>query len=83
MTEHAANGIYDGAAITLWERGSSAAVIWKSGAKHRGMQIRCLFWNENFSMVCPSLQGDMLIDFASLEKMATLALLKSASRMAT
>ena len=36
MTEHAANGIYDGAAITLWERGSSAAVIWNSGAKHRG-----------------------------------------------
>jgi len=36
VTEHAANGIYDGAAITLWERGSSAAVIWKSGAKHRG-----------------------------------------------
>lgn len=39
MTEHAANGIYDGAAITLWERGSSAAVIWKSGAKHRGRPI--------------------------------------------
>ena len=45
VTEHAANGIYDGAAITLWERGSSAAVIWKSGAKHRGMQIRFLLWN--------------------------------------
>ena len=36
MTEHAANGVYDGAAITTWERGSSAAVIWKADGKHRG-----------------------------------------------
>ena len=55
MTEHAANGIYDGAAITLWERGSSAAVIWKSGAKHRGTQIRSLLWNSSVSMGHPPL----------------------------
>ena len=36
ITEHAANGIYDGAAITVWERGSPAAVIWQSGGQHRG-----------------------------------------------
>jgi len=36
ITEHAANGIYDGAAITVWERGSAAAVIWQSGGQHRG-----------------------------------------------
>ena len=39
MTEHAANGIYDGAAVTIWERGSPATVIWnndKSGGGHRG-----------------------------------------------
>ena len=38
MTEHAANGVYDGAAVTTWERGSSAAVIWKADGKHRGNQ---------------------------------------------
>ena len=38
MTEHAANGVYDGAAVTTWERGSSAAVIWKADGKHRGEQ---------------------------------------------
>ena len=50
MTEHAANGIYDGAAITLWERGSSAAVIWKSGAKHRGILIVPYKYNESVNV---------------------------------
>ena len=36
MTDHAINGIYDGAANTVWARGSSAAVIWTTGSKHKG-----------------------------------------------
>ena len=36
MTEHAINGIYVGAANTVWARGSSAAVIWTTGSKHKG-----------------------------------------------
>ena len=39
MTEHAGNGIYDDAANTVWARGSSAAVIWTTGSKHKGRQI--------------------------------------------
>ena len=39
MTEHAINGIYDDAANTVWVRGSSAAVIWTTGSKHKGRQI--------------------------------------------
>ena len=36
VTEHAANGLYDDAAVTVWERGSSAYVVWTTGSKHRG-----------------------------------------------
>jgi len=35
--EHAADGLFDNAAVTKWERGKAAEVLWKSGAKHRGM----------------------------------------------
>ena len=38
-TEHAANGLFDDAAVTVWERGSTPEVIWKSKGKHRGMAI--------------------------------------------
>ena len=35
-TVYAGNGLYDDAAITIWTRGSTAEVIWKTQAKHRG-----------------------------------------------
>ena len=35
--EHAEDGLFDNAAVTKWERGKAAEVLWKSGAKHRGM----------------------------------------------
>ena len=35
-TDHAAAGLFDDAAVTVWYRGSTAEVIWKTGAKHRG-----------------------------------------------
>ena len=33
---YAGNGLYDNSAITVWTRGSTAEVIWKTQAKHRG-----------------------------------------------
>lgn len=36
--EHAADGFFDDAAITTWNRGGTAEVIWASGANHRGMR---------------------------------------------
>ena len=39
VTEHAANGIYDGAAITVWERGTAVEVMWESAGQHRGRRI--------------------------------------------
>ena len=37
--EHAADGLFDNAAVTEWERGKAAEVLWKSGAKHRGTYV--------------------------------------------
>lgn len=34
--EHAADGLFDNAAVTKWERGKAAEVLWKSGAGHKG-----------------------------------------------
>ena len=36
--EHAADGLFNNAAITTWNRGTQAEVIWASGANHRGMK---------------------------------------------
>ena len=36
--EHAAEGLFDGAPVTTWNRGGTAEVIWSSGANHRGME---------------------------------------------
>ena len=35
--EHADDGLFDNAAVTKWERGKAAEVLWKSGAGHRGI----------------------------------------------
>ena len=35
--EHAADGLFDNAAVTKWERGKAAEVLWKSGAGHKGI----------------------------------------------
>ena len=37
--DHAADGLFDDAAVTRWRRGGTATVIWKSGARHRGRKI--------------------------------------------
>ena len=37
--EHAADGLFDNAAVTRWRRGKTAEVYWKSGAKHRGRNM--------------------------------------------
>jgi len=34
--DHAAEGLFNGAAVTTWNRGSTAEVIWSSNANHRG-----------------------------------------------
>ena len=34
--DHAAEGLFDGAAVTTWNRGSTAEVIWVADANHRG-----------------------------------------------
>ena len=36
--EHAAEGLFDRAPVTTWNRGGTAEVIWSSGANHRGME---------------------------------------------
>ena len=35
--EHAEDGLFDNAAVTKWDRGKAAEVLWKSGAKHQGV----------------------------------------------
>ena len=45
ITEHAANGIYDGAAITVWERGTVVEVMWESGGQHRGNLNLNVIWH--------------------------------------
>ena len=39
---YAGNGLYDNSAITVWTRGSTAEVIWKTQAKHRGNKLKQL-----------------------------------------
>ena len=55
VTQHAANGVYDGAAVTTWKRGSPAAVIWKADGKHRGGQVVQML--NSFHNTIPSLGG--------------------------
>ena len=38
--DHAAEGLFDGAAVTTWNRGSTAEVIWAIQAHHMGMYNR-------------------------------------------
>ena len=35
-TDHADQGLFDEAAVTVWTRGENAEVIWNSKARHRG-----------------------------------------------
>ena len=35
-TDHADQGLFDEAAVTIWTRGENAEVIWNSKARHRG-----------------------------------------------
>ena len=49
-TQYAENGKFDNAAITVWNRGSNADVIWKTQAKHRGEGSRMfisILWGSN------------------------------------
>ena len=38
-TEHASQGLFDDAAITVWRRGESVEVIWLSHVRHRGKTL--------------------------------------------
>ena len=35
-TDHANQGLFDDAAVTVWTRGENAEVIWKSKYRHEG-----------------------------------------------
>ena len=38
-TDHAEQGLFYEAAVTIWTRGENAEVIWNSKARHRGKTI--------------------------------------------
>ena len=64
--EHAADGLFDDAAVTTWNRGSTAEVIWASGANHRGMRKfkKKVCIKEGYHTDLLSIQEDMLTAFA-------------------
>ena len=82
--EHAAEGLFDAAAVTTWNRGGTAEVIWASGANHRGTKKKhsLVISNERRNTVCLFLfQEDMLTASAKSLLEASLRSQSNASEM--